>query len=128
MLYIKYKYMTNILITGGCGFIASNFLNIMKSKYPYLNFVNIDSLNYCSNKNNVREGVATFIKGNICDIDLVQRILKEYKIDTVFHFAAQSHVDNSFISPLCKILLLFRIHYIMFIQKHQAAHGVCQMM
>ena len=85
----------NILVTGGCGFIGSNFLNIMKSKYPYLNFVNIDSLNYCSNINNVKRGVATFIKGNICDIELVQRVLKEYKIDTIFHFACLLYTSPS---------------------------------
>ena len=63
--------MTTALVTGGCGFIASNFLNLMKEKYPDIKFVNLDKLDYCSNVHNVNPGVATFVKGNICDEDLV---------------------------------------------------------
>jgi dTDP-glucose 4,6-dehydratase len=92
--------MPNALVTGGCGFIASNFLNIMKERYPEINFVNIDKLDYCSNVHNVNPGVATFIKHNLCNTGILQKIIQEYKFDYVFHFAAQSHVDNSFSSPL----------------------------
>jgi dTDP-glucose 4,6-dehydratase len=92
--------MPNALVTGGCGFIASNFLNIMKERYPEINFVNIDKMDYCSSKENVKPGVATFIKHNLCSTGILQRIIQEYKFDYVFHFAAQSHVDNSFLSPL----------------------------
>ena len=91
--------MTTALVTGGCGFIASNFLNLMKEKYPDIKFVNLDKLDYCSNVHNVNPGVATFVKGNICDEDLVGYIIKEYDFDVVFHFAAMSHVDNSFNDP-----------------------------
>ena len=91
--------MTTALVTGGCGFIASNFLNLMKEKYPDIKFVNLDKLDYCSNVHNVNQGVATFVKGNICDEDLVGYIIKEYDFDVVFHFAAMSHVDNSFNDP-----------------------------
>lgn len=91
--------MTTALVTGGCGFIASNFLNLMKEKYPDIKFVNLDKLDYCSNVHNVNPGVATFVKGNICDEDLVGYIIKQYDFDVVFHFAAMSHVDNSFNDP-----------------------------
>jgi dTDP-glucose 4,6-dehydratase len=91
--------MTTALVTGGCGFIASNFLNLMKEKYPEIKFINLDKLEYCSNVHNVNPGVATFVKGNICDEDLVGYIIKQYDFDVVFHFAAMSHVDNSFNDP-----------------------------
>ena len=91
--------MTTVLVTGGCGFIASNFLNLMKEKYPEIKFINLDKLDYCSNVHNVNPGVATFVKGNICDEDLVGYLIKQYDFDVVFHFAAMSHVDNSFNDP-----------------------------
>ena len=91
---------SNVMVTGGCGFIASNFLNIMKKRYPETHFVNVDKLDYCSNVENVEPDVATFIEGNIVNIDLIENLIKEYKFDTVFHFAAQSHVDNSFENAL----------------------------
>jgi dTDP-glucose 4,6-dehydratase len=92
--------MPNALVTGGCGFIGSNFLNLMKEKYPEINFVNIDKMDYCSNIHNVNPGVATYIKHNLCSTGILQKVVQEYKFDYVFHFAAQSHVDNSFTSPL----------------------------
>ena len=91
--------MTTALVTGGCGFIASNFLNLMKEKYPEIKFVNLDKLDYCSNIHNVKPGVSTFVKGDICDEDLVGYLIKQYDFDVVFHFAAMSHVDNSFNDP-----------------------------
>lgn len=90
----------NVMVTGGCGFIASNFLNIMKKRYPEIHFVNIDKLDYCSNIENVEPGVATFIKGNVGNTELIENLIKEYKFDAIFHFAAQSHVDNSFENAL----------------------------
>ena len=91
--------MTTALVTGGCGFIASNFLNLMKEKYPEIKFINLDKLDYCSNVHNVNPGVTTFVKGDICDGDLVGYLIKEHDFDVVFHFAAMSHVDNSFNDP-----------------------------
>ena len=87
---------SNVMVTGGCGFIASNFLNRMKERYSSINFVNVDKLDYCSNVENVNPGVATFVKGNIGNKELVEHLIKLYQFDTIFHFAAQSHVDNSF--------------------------------
>ena len=91
----------SVLITGGCGFIGSNTLTYMANKYGDVEFVNIDKLDYCSKEENVRiteqgNGKYTFYKGNINDIQLVSKILREHKIDTIIHFAAQTHVDNSF--------------------------------
>ena len=91
---------SNVMVTGGCGFIASNFLNTMKKRYPETTFINIDKLDYCSNVENVNPGVATFIKGNVGNKELVEHIIKKYSFDAVFHFAAQSHVDNSFENAL----------------------------
>jgi dTDP-glucose 4,6-dehydratase len=91
----------NILITGGCGFIGSNFINYILKKDSNIKIFNIDCLNYCANKNNViiHENYK-FIRGNITSKDLVLHILNEYSIDAIIHFAAQSHVDNSFDNSL----------------------------
>lgn len=91
--------MTNVLVTGGCGFIGSNFINIMKERYPEIKFVNLDKLDYCSNLYNVNPGASTFVKGDIRDNNLLGYLIKQYDFDAVFHFAAMSHVDNSFNDP-----------------------------
>jgi dTDP-glucose 4,6-dehydratase len=95
----------NLLVTGGCGFIGSNFINIFYDKYPDINIINIDALYYCADENNIKQEIRenfryNLVKGNICSEDLVSHILDYYKIDTVIHFAAQSHVQNSFTDAL----------------------------
>ena len=91
----------NILVTGGCGFIGSNFINYMLSKYGDIKIYNIDCLNYCANEDNVTPNDRyKLIRGNITSKDLVSYVLNEYDITHVIHFAAQSHVDNSFDNSL----------------------------
>ena len=90
----------NLLVTGGCGFIASNFINHISNTQKY-NIINIDAMYYCANEENVNKNIRnsdyyTFVKGNICSEDLINHILTMHKIDMVIHFAAQSHVQNSF--------------------------------
>ena len=75
----------NILITGGCGFIASNFINYIYNQLPNLNIINIDAMYYCANEQNINENIRnsnryTFIKGNICSTDLISYILKSNNI------------------------------------------------
>lgn len=94
-----------ILVTGGCGFIGSNFINYMFSKYPDIYIYNIDRMDYCANETNVlvtESNVERYklIKGDICSQDLIRFTLEEFKIEIVVHFAAQSHVDNSFENSL----------------------------
>jgi dTDP-glucose 4,6-dehydratase/UDP-glucose 4,6-dehydratase len=92
--------MINLLVTGGCGFIGSNFINYISSKSKY-RIYNLDALYYCANINNINREVRNsdnyyFIKGNLCDESLLTFILKTYQITQVVNFAAQSHVQNSF--------------------------------
>lgn len=91
---------TNIMVTGGAGFIASHVVWLLAKKYPHLNIFNFDRVDYCSCVENVEELDVLpnykFIKGNICSSDLVNFVLTTHKIDTIMHFAAQTHVDNSF--------------------------------
>uniref|UniRef100_A0A6C0EXM8 NAD(P)-binding domain-containing protein n=1 Tax=viral metagenome TaxID=1070528 RepID=A0A6C0EXM8_9ZZZZ len=93
--------MKNLLITGGCGFIGSNYINYIFNKYNDYNIINIDAMYYCASENNINEEVRNserykLIKGNLCSYDLVYHIVNDYKIDYIIHFAAQSHVQNSF--------------------------------
>ena len=91
----------NLLITGGCGFIGSNFINNYFPKNKIHKLVNVDAMYYCANEENVDKHIRSdanyvFIKGNICDYHFIEKILKEYEITHIIHFAAQSHVQNSF--------------------------------
>lgn len=95
--------MKNILITGGAGFIGSHLVRLMVNKYPHYNIFNLDLLTYAGNLENLRdvEGMANyrFIKGDICDVEFMSRIMSENKIDGVIHLAAESHVDRSILDP-----------------------------
>ena len=91
----------NLLITGGCGFIASNFINYYFYQNERVNIINLDAMYYCANENNVLPEIRNscryhFIKGNLRSGDLVSHVLKEYQVTHIIHFAAQSHVQNSF--------------------------------
>ena len=93
-----------LLVTGGCGFIGSNFVNYVFHRMDSLGcdvIVNIDAMYYCASIDNIRSEVResdkyVFVKGNLCSVDLVQHVLETHRIDTIVHFAAQSHVQNSF--------------------------------
>ena len=92
-----------ILITGGAGFIGSNFIVYFLNKHPLIKIVNIDKLTYAGELSNLKEiknhKNYRFIKGDICDRKLIEDLFKEYNFTGVIHFAAESHVDNSIKSP-----------------------------
>ena len=98
------EYLKSILVTGGCGFIGSNFLHYLWNHQKNLQIVNLDSLTYAGNEANLDslKGMDNyrFVKGDICDIDLVRKVFCENDIDTVVHFAAETHVDRSILNPL----------------------------
>ena len=95
--------MKSILITGGAGFIGSNLVEYFVEKYPDYKFVIIDLLTYAGDIENLKSVKNsknfTFVHGDICDIDLVERIFQHYYINGVIHLAAESHVDNSITDP-----------------------------
>ena len=93
--------MTTVLVTGGAGFIGSNFLRYMVNKYPNYDFINLDALTYCGNLENLKDiedkDNYSFVKGNVCDRELVNGIVEN--VDYIVHFAAESHVDRSIEDP-----------------------------
>jgi len=98
--------MQNILVTGGCGFIGSNFIRYILSESDFQgSIINVDKLTYAGNPESLADiekdfrKQYTFIKADICDQDKIAEIFDEYNIDTVCHFAAESHVDRSIADP-----------------------------
>lgn len=94
--------MNNILVTGGAGFIGSNFIKYMLDNHPYF-IINIDALTYAGNLENLRDVEGhqryAFVKGDIRNRKLLEELFQEYQIDTVVNFAAESHVDRSIEEP-----------------------------
>jgi dTDP-glucose 4,6-dehydratase len=95
--------MKTILVTGGAGFIGSNFIPYFIATHPEYKVINLDLLTYAGNLENLKEVEGnpryTFAKGDICDRALIESLFKEYNFDGVIHFAAESHVDNSISGP-----------------------------
>ncbi len=92
-----------MLVTGGAGFIGSNFVHWLLAHDAHVRIVNLDALTYAGSLGNL-EGLPDpsryiFVHGDICDRDLVEGLLREHRIDTIVHFAAESHVDNSIAGP-----------------------------
>jgi dTDP-glucose 4,6-dehydratase/UDP-glucose 4,6-dehydratase len=90
-----------LLVTGGCGFIGSNFINVFFRKYPNIRIVNVDAMYYSASLTNIDKDIRessqyVFIKCDITNPDFIFHILADHAVDYVVHFAAQSHVQNSF--------------------------------
>ena len=95
--------MKNILVTGGAGFIGSNFIRYALRVDTAIRIVNLDALTYAGSPENLKnlsdDSRHMFIKGDICDRSIVDKLLNEHQIDTIVHFAAESHVDRSILGP-----------------------------
>ncbi len=95
--------MKNVFVTGGAGFIGSNFIHFLLRAEPEVRIINLDVLTYAGNRENLKylsdSNRYEFILGDICDVDLVKDLFSRYQIDTVVHFAAESHVDRSILGP-----------------------------
>ncbi|GJQ20370.1 MAG: dTDP-glucose 4,6-dehydratase [Bacteroidia bacterium] len=91
----------NVLVTGGAGFIGSNFVLSMLSKHPSYRIVNVDKLTYAGNLENLREAEGnpryTFVKADICDRQTMDEVIREHAIEAIVNIAAESHVDRSIV-------------------------------
>jgi len=94
--------MKTYLITGGCGFIGSNFVRFILEREPEATIINLDKLTYAGNIHNL-DGISNsryhFVHGDICDSELVSKLFNDHQFDGVVHFAAESHVDRSIDGP-----------------------------
>lgn len=94
----------NVLVTGGAGFIGSNFVRYFLKKYPDCHVINYDLLTYAGNLSSIKDieplSNYTFIQGDIRDAEKIQAVMQDYKIDSIVHFAAESHVDRSIQGPM----------------------------
>jgi dTDP-glucose 4,6-dehydratase len=99
--------MKNVLVTGGAGFIGSNFIRYLLQTDYEVRVINLDALTYAGSLENLLNLPSperyTFVHGDICDRDLVSQLFHNHYIDTVIHFAAESHVDRSIVEPECFI-------------------------
>jgi dTDP-glucose 4,6-dehydratase len=95
--------MKRILVTGGAGFIGSNFVRMVLAEHKDVFVVNLDKLTYAGNLENLTGFLDNkkhkFVRGDICDGGLVERLIEEHKIDSIVNFAAESHVDRSITGP-----------------------------
>ncbi len=91
--------MANLLVTGGAGFIGGNFVHYWNAQAPYDNVVVLDALTYAGNRSTLDGAQADLVEGDIRDTALVESLLRDRAIDTIVHFAAESHVDRSITGP-----------------------------
>jgi dTDP-glucose 4,6-dehydratase len=94
--------MAKLLVTGGAGFIGANFVHYYAHRYPQAEIIVLDALTYAGNRHNLDampSDRVQLVVGDICDTALVERLLREHRIDTLVHFAAESHVDRSITGP-----------------------------
>ncbi|MEI7899361.1 MAG: dTDP-glucose 4,6-dehydratase [bacterium] len=93
----------NYLVTGGAGFIGTNFIRLLLAREPQVSVVNLDALTYAGSLENLRDlpdsARYEFVRGDICDQELVSRLFRHHSVDTVVHFAAETHVDRSIVAP-----------------------------
>lgn len=95
--------LKTVLVTGGAGFIGSNFIHTILNTYQDIHIINLDKLTYAGNLDSLndieQDSCYTFVKGDICDGEFVRQVFSKYKPDAIVHFAAESHVDRSIDGP-----------------------------
>lgn len=126
----KQRKVNHLLVTGGAGFIGSAFIRYLLTKVPSFQgkCVNVDALTYAGNLLNLREIESDprylFQQGNICDQALIEKLCLEHDVDTIIHFAAESHVDRSITGPktFLETNVLGTFHLLEVVRKHPRIH------